>query len=55
MKINLNCPYAKHNNKMRVICMKTQDLCGHQYFKTCKGWCELTDTAAKCPLRKEKP
>lgn len=54
MKLELNCPYAKYNERMHIVCRKTKDICGHQYYKQCKGWSVLTDTAAKCPQRKGK-
>lgn len=55
MQIKLPCEYAKHNSRMQVICRKQGGTyCGHQYYKSCKGWWALSDTAAGCPLRKER-
>lgn len=54
MKIKLECDSAKFRADMRIICNKINDLCGHQRFKPCKGWCVLTDGAKNCPLRKDK-
>lgn len=54
MKINLSCENAKHDSRMRVVCTKTNNLCAFQYFKRCKGWCDLTAGAADCIVRKEK-
>ena len=54
MKIKLECEQAYHNNRMRIMCQKTQALCGHQWYKPCKGWCVLTDGYKNCPVRKEK-
>lgn len=52
MKITLECPYAKHESvTMRVRCTKTKNYCAHQYYKRCKGWWALTDTARDCPAR----
>lgn len=52
MKIKLTCPWAKHDDKMRIICIKRGGLCGNQYFRSCKGWWALTDRAAECPVRR---
>lgn len=54
MKINIGCDNAKFNAQMRIICTKINDLCGHQRFKPCKGWCVLTEGAKDCTLKKEK-
>jgi hypothetical protein len=54
MKLELNCPNAFYNARMQIVCKKSNDLCGNQRFKPCKGWSVLTDNAAKCPLKKER-
>lgn len=54
MKLTLNCPRASYDAQMRIRCAAAGDLCGHQRFKPCKGWCVLTDQAGKCPLREGK-
>lgn len=54
MKVPLECPEASYGEGMRVQCRKLGGLCVHQYFKRCKGWWALTDTAGRCPVRKEK-
>lgn len=54
MKIELSCKYAEYDSRMRIRCRKAEgELCAHQYFKRCKGWCVLTEGAGSCPLRKE--
>ena len=53
MKITLDCPFAKYGEEMRIFCKKAGSLCGHAFFKRCKGWWALSPDAAKCPLRKE--
>ena len=53
MKIPLNCPHAYHGPGMRVLCRRNEKLCGHQQFKSCKGWWVLSPQAERCPLRKE--
>ena len=54
MKIRLDCPHAEHRHEMVVYCKKTGEPCGHQFFKSCKGWWVNSPSAAKCPLRKEE-
>lgn len=54
MKIKIECPYAKYDEKMRLMCSKSNDLCANQRWKPCKGWSVLTEWAADCPSRKEK-
>jgi len=54
MKINLPCEYANHDSRMRIVCKKTGNLCAFQYYRRCKGWCEMTAGAAGCIVRKEK-
>lgn len=54
MNLILSCPEASYDGQMRIQCAAAGDLCGHQRFKPCKGWCVLTEQAGKCPLRKEK-
>jgi len=53
MKLTLSCPHGEYTGGMRIRCRKSGTLCGHQYFKSCKGWWALTDSAGKCPLRRE--
>lgn len=53
-KLTLNCPYASYDARMRINCSKTNMLCGHQAWKPCKGWSEMTAAAADCTLREEK-
>ena len=48
----LTCPRASYDDEMRIRC-DDGGLCGHQRYKPCKGWCVLTDQAARCPLRKD--
>lgn len=52
MKIKMSCPYAKHDERMRIICTKRGGLCGNQYFRSCKGWWALTVSADACPIRR---
>lgn len=54
MKIKLECPYARYNAEMRIMCDKLKGLCGHQRYRPCKGWCVLSDGAAGCTARKDK-
>ena len=54
MKIKIGCDQAKFKEDMRILCKKINDLCGHQRYMPCKGWCVLTDGAKDCPLRKEQ-
>lgn len=54
MKIQLDCPHAKHGNLMRVYCDKQNgSLCMFQFFRNCKGWWVNSPAAAQCPIRKE--
>lgn len=53
MKLKLACPYASYGQDMKIKCSKAEGLCGHQRFRICKGWSELTEAAETCPLRKE--
>lgn len=50
----LNCPNALYDARMRISCSKTGMLCGHQAWKPCRGWSEMTAAAAGCLLREEK-
>lgn len=52
MNLILDCPRAEYREGMRIYCRATGDLCAHQRFKPCKGWCVLTDGAKRCPARK---
>lgn len=56
MKINLECPYAYHGEKMRVFCRANNNqLCLWQYYKSCKGWwVNCPEAAAGCLIRKEQ-
>lgn len=53
MELRLECPKARYNAQMFIDCTDG-GLCGHQYFKRCKGWAVQTEGAKKCPLRREK-
>ena len=53
MKLTLSCPLAKYDGQMRIICTKRGYYCGNSYFKRCKGWWVLTESAGQCPLREE--
>lgn len=53
MKLTLSCPKASYGPGMRIRCSASGQSCGHQRFKSCKGWWVLTAQAAECPLRKE--
>ena len=53
MKLTIDCPHGYYADRMRIMCRKTGNVCGHQYYKRCKGWWVLTEHAARCPLRKE--
>ena len=48
----LACPYAEYTDGMKIHCKKACALCGHAFFKRCKGWWALSPQAEKCPLRK---
>ena len=50
----LSCPFAKYNSQMHIDCTKRGEMCAHQRWKPCKGWCVLTDQAAVCPGRKDE-
>ena len=50
----LTCPYARYNAQMHIDCTKTSEVCAHQRWKPCKGWCVLTDQAGVCPGRREE-
>lgn len=52
MNVPIECPHGEYRDGMRIFCKKADNYCGHQYFKRCKGWWALTNTAAACPLRK---
>lgn len=52
MKLTLDCPKARYDERMRIVCKAADGLCGHQRFKPCVGWCVLTEQAGRCPLRK---
>lgn len=54
MKIRIDCPNGEYRDGMKIYCRKLKDWCGHQYFKRCKGWWTLTETAERCPVRKDK-
>lgn len=51
MKLTLNCPRARYDREMRITC-SAGELCAHQRYLRCKGWCVLTEQAGRCPLRK---
>lgn len=52
MNVKIACPYGVYKSGMKIHCTKTGNLCGNQYFKSCKGWWVLTENAKKCPIRK---
>lgn len=55
MKIDeLKCPYGEYRSGMKIYCTKINDLCGHVYYKRCKGWWTQSDQALDCPLRKDE-
>lgn len=54
MKIPLSCPRAEYGPGMMILCKKDGEPCGHQFFKSCKGWWALTPGAESCPVRKER-
>ena len=54
MKVTINCPNGKYDNNMRIRCKASGMLCAHQYWCACKGRCQLTESAAKCPGRSKK-
>ena len=49
----LDCPFAAYTREMHIACRKTGELCAHQRWKPCKGWCVLTEQAGRCPARKD--
>lgn len=51
MKLTLTCPQAEYREEMRIYCKKAGGICGHAFFKSCKGWWALTPQADRCPLR----
>lgn len=53
MKIKLDCPNAKHDNKMKVWCKVVDNYCAYQYFKSCKGWWVNTEQAKDCLMREK--
>lgn len=53
MTLTLGCPHAKYVEGLKINCDKTGDRCAHQFFRRCKGWWVLSETAKKCPLRRE--
>lgn len=50
----LTCPKSKYDADMRIRCTVADDLCAHQRYKPCKGWCVLTEQAEQCPARKDE-
>lgn len=55
MNLKLSCPHAFYGPDQRIRCGKAGDgPCGHQYFKRCKGWWALLDSADRCLLRKKE-
>lgn len=55
MNLELTCPQAYYDSRMRIKCRAADDnLCAHQRFKPCKGWCVLTDQADRCPKKGEE-
>lgn len=53
MNLTLDCPRAAYGEEMRIYCRAAGDLCAHQRYKPCKGWCVLTDGARTCPMRED--
>lgn len=53
MNLTLDCPRAEYREGMRIYCRATDDLCAHQRYLICKGWCVLTDQAGRCPVRRD--
>lgn len=53
MKLELECPRARYLPNLYIEC-KDRGICGHQFYKRCKGWSVLSEGAKKCPLRKEE-
>lgn len=51
MKLTLSCPFARYRADMTIFCSACQDLCGHQYFRACKGWWALSPSADRCPIK----
>lgn len=55
MKLTLSCPHASYGPDLRIRCGKADNApCGHQYYKRCKGWWALLETAARCLLRNKE-
>ena len=54
MKLTIECPKARYGEGMVIYCDRDDQPCGHQYFKSCKGWFALTDGAKSCPMREER-
>lgn len=52
MTPTLECPHAKYVRGMRILCRRFDDLCAHQRYLQCKGWCVLTEQAKRCPARR---
>ena len=52
-KLELSCPKAYYDAAMRIRCQQNDDLCAHQRYLICKGWCVLTDQAGRCPVRRD--
>ena len=53
MRPRLECPHARHNRDMCIICTKRDEPCAHQRWCMSKGWAVLTDMAGNCPARKD--
>lgn len=53
MTLTLSCPHAKYVEGLKINCDKTGGRCAHQFFRRCKGWWVLSETAKQCPLRGE--
>ena len=54
MKLTLECPKAEYNGTMRILCKACGCLCGHQRYRICKGWAELTEGSKSCPMRNKE-
>ena len=53
MTPKLSCPRAEYRAGMMIYCKAAADYCGNARYMPCKGWWVLTDSAARCPLRRK--
>lgn len=55
MTPKLTCPAASYGPQMRIHCSRRENgFCVYQYFKACRGWWVLNDSAAQCRLRRKE-